>query len=203
METRFFQFCRFLNLWNNLDVFYNHLVLTGRLSTHLDSIFTKNPVSTLPNTFAARVFMRVEIGNWHYKTQLGFIVTISKNVQDRVHSLISIPAIITAATLKWVEIDFLELKIFLIDATMPLCHDVDAGVYKWPFHFNSQSFLSQWLSWKCWAGFHPLRIILTAFVARILRRVKTCEKIFKKANQCLFFFFHQRQNIAKTYAHTK
>ena len=52
-------------MWNNLDVFYNHLVLTGRLLTHLDSIFTEKPVSTLPNTFAGRIFMRVEIDNWH------------------------------------------------------------------------------------------------------------------------------------------
>ena len=29
-----------------------------------------------------------------------------------------------------VEIDFLELLIFLIDAGMPLCHYVDAGIYK-------------------------------------------------------------------------
>ena len=32
-------------------------MLTGRLSTHFDSIFTKNPVSTLLNTLAVRIFM--------------------------------------------------------------------------------------------------------------------------------------------------
>ena len=52
-------------MWNNLDVFYSHLVLTGRLSTHLSSIFTKNPVSTLSNTLAARILMWVAIGNLH------------------------------------------------------------------------------------------------------------------------------------------
>ena len=65
VETRFFQFCDFLNMLNNLKVFYNHLVLTGRLSTHLHSCFTKNAVSALPNTLAARIFMRVELGNCH------------------------------------------------------------------------------------------------------------------------------------------
>ena len=48
---------------NNLNVFYNHLVLTGKLSTHFDSIFTKNPVSTFPNTLEVRIFMSVEIDN--------------------------------------------------------------------------------------------------------------------------------------------
>ena len=45
------------------EIIYSHSVFTGRLSTHLDSTFTKNPVSTLPNTLAARIFMKVEIGN--------------------------------------------------------------------------------------------------------------------------------------------
>ena len=48
-----------------LDEFYNNLVLAGRFSTHMDLFFTKNPVSTLPNTLVARIFMRVEMGNWH------------------------------------------------------------------------------------------------------------------------------------------
>ena len=56
--------------------------------------------------------------------------TLSKNVQDRFHSLISTLAIITAATLTLVEIDFLELLIFIIDATMLLCLYVNARVYK-------------------------------------------------------------------------
>ena len=42
-------------------------------------------------------------------------MTISKNVPDRFHSLISIPAIITAATLTRLKIDFLKL-VFFIDA---------------------------------------------------------------------------------------
>ena len=58
------------------------------------------------------------------------MLTLSKNVQDRVHSLISTLAIITAATLTLVEIDFLELLIFIIDATMLLCLCVNARVYK-------------------------------------------------------------------------
>ena len=58
------------------------------------------------------------------------MLTLSKNVQDRVHSLISTLAIITAATLTLVEIDFLELLIFIIDATMLLCLYVNARVYK-------------------------------------------------------------------------
>ena len=58
------------------------------------------------------------------------MLTLSKNVQDRVHSLISTLAIITAAALTLVEIDFLELLIFIIDATMLLCLYVNARVYK-------------------------------------------------------------------------
>ena len=60
-------------------------------------------------------------------------------MQDRFHFLVSIPAIITAATLTRVEIDFLELD-FFIDVSMPLRHYVDARVYKWPFHHNPQDF---------------------------------------------------------------
>ena len=50
----------------------------------------------------------------------------------------SIPAIITAATLARVETDFLELN--FIDASMSLCHYADNGVYKWPFRLNAQDF---------------------------------------------------------------
>ena len=60
-------------------------------------------------------------------------------MQDQFHSLMSIPAIITAAPLTRVETDFLEL-VFLIDTEMPLCHYADARVYKWVFHLNSQNF---------------------------------------------------------------
>ena len=107
------------------------------MSTHVDSIFTKETASTLPNTHAARIFMRVEISNWYLKTLLGFILTISKIVQDWVHFLISIPAIIIAATLTWVEAS-LNYYYFLINAGIPLCHYAHAEVYKWPFHLNSQ-----------------------------------------------------------------
>ena len=103
LETRFFQFCSFLNMWNNLRVFYNHLVFNGRLSTHLDSVFTKKTVSTLPNTDTTRIFMRAEISNWYLKTQLGFILTVSKNVQDWIHFLLSIRVMIVHATPDWVE----------------------------------------------------------------------------------------------------
>ena len=57
-----------------------------------------------------------------------FILTTSKNVQEQVQSLLSIPAIITAATLTSVEIDSLGyLLFFVIDAGMPLCYYIDAG----------------------------------------------------------------------------
>ena len=57
-----------------------------------------------------------------------FILTTSKNVQEHVQSLLSIPAIITAATLTSVEIDSLGyLLFFVIDAGMPLCYYIDAG----------------------------------------------------------------------------
>ena len=85
------------------DVLYNHLVLYGKFSIHLDSIFPKITDSILPNTHAGGIFMRVEINNWYLKTHLGFILTISKNVQAWVHFLISILVIIIGATLTWVE----------------------------------------------------------------------------------------------------
>ena len=65
-------------------------------------------------------------------------MTISKNVQGRFRSLMSIPAIITAVTLTRVETDFRELVFYL--CWIPLYHYADAGVYKWPFHPNSQDF---------------------------------------------------------------
>ena len=40
----------------------------------------------------------------------------------------SIPAIITVATLKTVETDFLELFFILIDAGLPLCDYADCGI---------------------------------------------------------------------------
>ena len=73
-------------------------MFNGRLSTHLDSVFTKKIVSTLLNTHTARIFMRVEISNWYLKMQLGFILTVIRNVQDWVHFLISIPVMIIDAT---------------------------------------------------------------------------------------------------------
>ena len=55
-------------------------------------------------------------------------------MEDQAHSHINIPAIITTATITWVEADFLKLLLFfLIEAGMPLCHHANAGVYKWPF----------------------------------------------------------------------
>ena len=81
-------------------------MLNGRLSTHLDSVFTKRTVSTLPNTHTARIFMRVEISNWYLKTQLWFILTVSKNMQDWIHFLLSIPVMIIYATPDWVKTSF-------------------------------------------------------------------------------------------------
>ena len=137
----FFQFCSFLNIRNNLNVFYNHLVLTGRLSTHFDSIFTKNPVFTLPNTLAVGIFMRVEIGNWHLKKEarvysdhkLKCAGPGSLRYKNPSNNYCSNPYM-SGNRLPWIII-------FLIDVGMPLCHDVDAGVYEWPFHLNSPRFL--------------------------------------------------------------
>ena len=51
----FFSFGSFLNMLNRLYVICNHLVL------NVSSQLTKKPVSTLPNSLAARIY--VEIGN--------------------------------------------------------------------------------------------------------------------------------------------
>ena len=131
VETRAFLFCSFLNMWNNLNLFSNHLVLTGRLSTHFDSIFTKkigfyspeyscsygihesgNGQSTLENV--ARVYSDY---------------SLRKNVQDRVYFFISTLAIINVSTLTWMKIDFLHFFFFLrrnyyfwcLYATISLC----------------------------------------------------------------------------------
>ena len=147
-------------MWNNLNVFYNHLVLTGRLPTHCNSVFTKNSVSTLPNTLAARIFMRAEIDNWYYKTQLGFILTISKNVQDRVHFLINILAIITALTLTWVEIDFLELLIFFY--LMPVCHCVTMSMLEFTNDLSTSILQNSCVPWtnRCLEIVEPVSTLL-------------------------------------------
>ena len=131
----FFQFCSFLNMVNHLDMLCSYWFFSThiyrRLSTYLDSAFTKKLVSALSNAVAARIFLRVEIGNLHQKTQLGFILTIIKNVQDRFHSLQSIAAISTAATLTRKKTVFFELLLLLIFnrcwyATISLCRLVSA-----------------------------------------------------------------------------
>ena len=149
--------------------------------------------------------MRVEIGNSHYKKEAMVYSDYKQKCagpsllpyKHPNSSYCSNPCM-SGNRLPWIII------IFLIDAGMPPCHYVDAGVYKWLFHLNSPRFLrslSQQMSWKCWAGFHPLMIILAIFAAKTLRRVETCEKIMKIANQCLFLY--QRQNITETYTHIK
>ena len=60
---------------------------------------------------------------------------------------------------------------------MPLCHYVDAGIYKWPFFLNPHDFCVPLVN-RCPEG------VLTA---KILRRVETGGKIIKIANQCLPF----------------
>ena len=87
-------------------------------------------VSTLLNIHTARIFMKLHISNWYLKTQLGFILTVSKNVQDWIHFLINIPVIIigepsTEWKLPWVII------IFLINAGILQYHYADAKVYKY------------------------------------------------------------------------
>ena len=46
----------------------------------------------------------------------------------------------------------------------------------------------QRMSWKCWAGFHSLMIILAVLTAKILWRVETGEKIIQIVNHYLPFF---------------
>ena len=120
--------------------------------------------------------MRTEIGNWHYKTQLGLILTISKNVQDRFHPFISIPATTTAATLTWVETGLPWIIIILFFnqcryATVSLCRCWSLQMAFPPQLSTFLYSLSQYMPWKCWAGFHPLMIVLVVL-----------------ANQCLLFF---------------
>ena len=126
-EIKFFQFCGFLNILKSFGrvlqsvsaywLFSAHIY--RRLPTHLDWIFTKKLVCTPPNTVAARIFGRVELT---LENAARAILALTKNVQDWFHSLMSIPAIITAATLTRVETDFLELVFYQWRyATMSLC----------------------------------------------------------------------------------
>ena len=71
--------------------------------------------------------------------QIGFILTIGKNVQDRFHSLMSILIITYAQTLTAKDTDSFQLA-FFIDTGKRLCHHIDAGVYKWLLHHGSQGF---------------------------------------------------------------
>ena len=54
------------------------------------------------------------------------------------------------------------------------------------------------MSWKCWAVFHPLMIILAALNADGGDRQKN-----NKNSKSVSSFFYQRQDIAETYVHTK
>ena len=93
----------------------------------------------------------------------------------------SIPAIITVATLKTVETDFLELFFFLIDAGLPLCHYADCGIWKLLFHPHSQYFCAP-LANRCPENAEPSSV----HTAKILWKVETGEKMIKVANQCPF-----------------
>ena len=70
---------------------------------------------------------------------------------------------------------------------MSLCRCCSLQMALPPQFSRSLWFLSQKISWKCWASFHPLMIILAVLTAKIPQRVETAEKIIKLANQCLLF----------------
>ena len=58
----------------------------------------------------------------------------------------------------------------LIDAGMPLCHYVDAGVYKWPFHLNSRHSCVPWVNIcpeNAEQVFYPLMIFLAVLAAKV------------------------------------
>ena len=109
----FFQFCSFLNISNHFDLFCNHLVLTGS-SWHISI----ESCCHLKNRFLlSRILLQLEY--WAIGKQAIDIRKPGqglswkmKNEQDRFHSLMSIPVIITTATLTRVETEFLELLIF-------------------------------------------------------------------------------------------
>ena len=119
VKSGFFQFCSGA-YW----FFSTHIY--KRLPTHFVSVFTKKQVSNLPNTLVAKIFMGVEIGNWHQKTQLEFTTAINP--------VGNIPAIITAEALTRVKTDFLEL-VFL---SMPVCYYVTRLMLEFTMVFPSE-----------------------------------------------------------------
>ena len=103
----------------------------------------------------------------------------------------SIPAIITAATVTRLETDFHEL-VFL---SMTVCHYDTMSMLEFTNDLNSNDFCVP-LANRCPenSGFHLLMIILVDLTVKILQKVKIGKKLIKIANQCIIFY--QWQNIA-------
>ena len=121
VETRLFQFCSFLNRWNELEVFYNHLVLTGSL-----------------------------------------ILTISKSVQDRVHSLNNYCC--NPQRLPWIIFFFYS---------QPVCHCVTMPILDFTNGLSTPVLEFPELTDVLKIAFHPLMIILPVVSTKTLRRVET------------------------------
>ena len=130
VETRFFQFCSFLNMLIHLDVFSTHLVLTGSsqqfplknwflLSKILLQLEYSIDIRQLALENVARVYSDYNLKSARqvllpHEPPSNYYCCNPNNSGNR---------------RPWIN--------FFIDAGMSLCHYANAGVDKWPFHLNS------------------------------------------------------------------
>ena len=130
VETRFFQLCGFLNMSIHLDVFSNHLVLTGSSQ-------------------------QFPLKNWFLLSKI--LLQLEYSIDIRQLTLENVARVYSDYNLKCARRVLLPLEPpshyyccnshnsrnrrpwinFFIDAGMSLCHYANPGVDKWPFHLNS------------------------------------------------------------------
>ena len=113
---------------NHLDVFCNYLLLTSSapdISTEvfkfsLGFSFYKKITFCSPEYYSSQNILGSRNGKLTLENAARVYTDYKQNVPDRFHSLMSVPAIIIAATVKRVETDFHEL----VFSSMTICHYV-------------------------------------------------------------------------------
>ena len=161
VETRFFsvlQLFKYVKSFGRIlqSIRANWFVSTHiyrRFSTHLNLIFTKKPASTLPNTPAARIFVRVS-GN--RRLTLENAAWVFPDNSQKCAGPISLPC--EHPNNNYCCNPLKSRSRPPIDAGMPLCHYDDTGVYKWSFYLNSQDFCVS-LANRCHENAEPVYIL--------------------------------------------
>lgn len=124
----FFRFCRFLNMLNHLEVFYNQLAVTGS-SPHIsikDCQLTWIPF-LLKNRF---LLSRILFPN-------------TREIQNRQLSLENRTRVYPDHKQKCAGTTSLPTSLNQFFLQMLVCHYASAGVYKWPFQLSSQDFCAR------------------------------------------------------------